>query len=377
MKKSQKKQLFNILFVVVLAVLTLVLLKNITNELTPDNLKAYFAECRIWSIFCAIACLVVFILAEAFALHLILRKFGYKPRFSSSLAYSTSDIYYSTITPSATGGQPAAVFYMMRDGVSGGTACFALVFNLLCYSASILLIGIPCLLNNLDAFAGYELWSKVLILLGLFMQTCLFFFFLASMIFHNAVRWLGKKLVGFLHALHILRKKEKWLAKVDRVVDKYRSSYESIKQYKGLMLQVFVCNVIQRAANIAISAFICISITDLSFLELFMMQALVTLGYNSFPLPGGAGAYETLSMDIYSSAFPEAIGTAIPMIMSRVITYYLSMGLSAAYTIYYHVTGSRRPPEPDEAPPVPQPDEPAPDCGCCPIPNEEISKEGN
>ena len=55
---------------------------------------------------------------------------GYKPKLYSSLAYSTADTYYSAITPSASGGQPASAYYMVKDEVSAGASGFSLIFNL-------------------------------------------------------------------------------------------------------------------------------------------------------------------------------------------------------------------------------------------------------
>ncbi|MFR2128888.1 MAG: hypothetical protein ACLS4M_06675 [Eubacterium ventriosum] len=45
--------------------------------------------------------------------------FGYKRPFRKCLVYSSSDIYFSAITPSATGGQPASAYFMMKDKVWG------------------------------------------------------------------------------------------------------------------------------------------------------------------------------------------------------------------------------------------------------------------
>ena len=376
MKKSHVKQILNIAFVVLLGVVTFVLIKNNSDGLTWEKLGEFFSGTNPWLLVGAVACLVAFIFFEGLALHLVLRKFGHKTRLHQSLAYSTSDIYYSTITPSATGGQPASAFYMMRDGIPGGTAGFVLVFNLVCYTASILLVGGIALAINFKEFLCYDFWAKFLILLGLGMQIFLLIFFISCMVFHGAVLRFGRGLVHLLHKLHIIKKKDKWLNKVQRVVEKYKSSFERIKRHKGLMAQVFLCNLIQRIANIAIAALVCLSITDFNFIELFMMQTLVTLGYNSFPLPGGSFAFEKLFSSIYLGAF-VAIGTDVPMVMTRVITYYLAMILCAVYTIWYHMAGGKR----EQAAQPPSPPEPS-SKEALPEQNSSISpetqiKEGN
>ncbi len=62
--------------------------------------------------------------------------------FWPSIIYSTSDIYFSAITPSAAGGQPASAFYMVRDGMPVSVATSALLLNIVCYTASLDIIGV-------------------------------------------------------------------------------------------------------------------------------------------------------------------------------------------------------------------------------------------
>ena len=67
----------------------------------------------------AAGCMFLYIFSEAAAVATACRPFGPRIRMGRGLAYAASDIYFSAITPSATGGQPACAFFMMRDGISG------------------------------------------------------------------------------------------------------------------------------------------------------------------------------------------------------------------------------------------------------------------
>ena len=60
-----------------------------------------------------------FIVFEGMALLCIVKALGYPRRFTKGFLYSAADIYFSAITPSATGGQPASAYFMMQDGVPG------------------------------------------------------------------------------------------------------------------------------------------------------------------------------------------------------------------------------------------------------------------
>ena len=131
LSKNTKKQLINILFLAVLIGVTLFILFTSNRELNFENIKDFILRCNPWLIVAAFVCMLLFIAFEGLSLHLISRRLGYKPKLFSSMVYSSADIYYSAITPSASGGQPASAYYMVKDGMDAGATTFTLVFNLI------------------------------------------------------------------------------------------------------------------------------------------------------------------------------------------------------------------------------------------------------
>jgi len=341
MKKNTKKQILNISFVVLMAVITIVSLLSSSKELNYANLKQFFRNCNLIYIAIAFVCWLGFILFEALSLHVILKKLGYKQKINSSIIYSTSDTYYSAITPSATGGQPASAYYMIKNDVPGGVAGFSLVFNLIGYTAAILIIGLFALIFGFDVFLQTSAFVKILIVFGFVSQILLLLFFIACMCYHKVVLKYGKLLVVLLNKIKIIRNKEKWLTKVENVVEKYRSCYEDFKKHKKILIPVLLFNVAQRTSQLLISVFVCMSAVNCSFFDILIMQSFVMLGYNSIPLPGGTGAYEYLYLQIYCMSFSESF-VIISMMVNRAISYYLSLILSGVYTMVYHVLNIKR-----------------------------------
>ena len=341
MTKNTKKQILNISFVVILLVLTVFAVSKSTDELNYTNLKNFFANSNPLYLIAAFICWIGFVLFEALSLHIILRKMGYKSRFKHSIAYSTADIYYSAITPSATGGQPASAYYMVKDEIDGGTAGFSLIFNLVGYTAAILIIGVFALIFGFDTFMDLPIFGQFLVLLGVLSQVLLLSFFISCMCYHTLVKKVGYTIVRLLSKIRIIRKKEKWLARVDNVVDKYNVCYEEFKKHKRTLIPVILCNVAQRVAQVLISAFVCKSAIDCSIFDVFVLQSLVLLGYNTIPLPGGSGAYEYLYLQVYGLYFAEEF-IVISMMVARFLSYYLSMFICFVYTITYHMMKKRK-----------------------------------
>ena len=168
-----------------MAALTTIIVINSNKELNMANLKAFFTNCNHIYLVVAFLCWIGFVVFEALSLHLILKKLGCKPKLSSSIAYSTSDIYYSAITPSATGGQPASAYYMIKDGISGGASGFSLVFNLVAYTMAILIIGGSAFIFRFDMFLKFPSFVKFLIVFGIVAQVFLLIFFQIDVYYYN------------------------------------------------------------------------------------------------------------------------------------------------------------------------------------------------
>ena len=165
--RSARKQIFNILFLLVLIGITLFILLTSNRELNFENIKKFILGCNPWLIAVAFVCMLLFIGFEGMSLHLISRRLGHKNKLYSSMVYSAADVYYSALTPSASGGQPASAYYMVKDGMDTGTATFALVFNLIAYTSAILVIGAFAFILRPHMFAEFEFWIKFLVVAGL------------------------------------------------------------------------------------------------------------------------------------------------------------------------------------------------------------------
>ena len=346
MNKKVRKHLFNILFVLVLLGLTVFILIKSNKELSWADVRAFFSNCNPAYIVLAVCGMLVFLLAEAWSLKNIAKKFGYKTKFVSAFAYSSADAYYSALTPSATGGQPASAYYMVKDGIDAGSTTFILVFNLLGYTAAIFVLGVAAFVISLFtstggwAFLDFSVLSKVFILVGVVMQVFLIWLFVACLKHPGAVLKTGGALIALLAKLKFSKKPEILREKLSAMVEKYRYCGEQIKKHRNLFLQTLLLNVLQRGAQVAITAFVFKAAkpqTDM--LHVFALQCFVLLGYNSMPLPGGSGVFELLYLNVFSTvAFFDKPFLVVAVMVTRVISYYGCLIFSGIFTLVYHVS---------------------------------------
>ncbi len=342
LSKNVKKQLLNGLFVVALLVITLVILFTSNKDLSYADIKNYFADCNFGILSGAFVCMLLFIVFEAVSLHIITRKLGYRPKFRSSLAYSSADLYYSALTPSATGGQPASAYYMVRDGIDGGTSGFALMFNIFAYTGAILVMGAVAFIAGFSIFGQFGTFVKVIVLVGLALQLALFAFFFACMKYDKFVLKLGNGLISLVAKMKIMKKPEKWREKWQGAVAKYHNDFEVVKKHPSLFVWALLLNILQRASQLMITYFVCAAaLPGVSPLEIFCAQAFITLGYNCFPLPGGSGVYELLYIQSYRALGYDNQFVLVAVMVTRLISYYLLMIVSGVYTLVYHMLGGK------------------------------------
>lgn len=347
MTKKTKKQLINIAFLIVLISVTFIVI-FVSQDINIHDIGQFLYNCNPWFIVGAFGGLLGYIIFEAISLHIIARALGRKSKFRSSVAYSTADLYYSAITPSASGGQPASAFYMMRDGMSGGTAGFTVLFNIIAYTMATILVGLFGVVACPAMFGQIGHWlAKTLIIVGFVIQLALLSLLLLCLFRARVILKIGNWGITLLSKMHIVKKTDKWRGKLDGVVTKYRSCRTVIKQHPMLFVNALLLNTAQRVSQTLIPCFVIMASplfgkVDVSFLELFCMQAYVMIGYNSIPLPGGTGVYEYLYPNVFGIGFPDMTFVLSAMMVSRAISFYISMVVTGLYTLVYHAVGIKK-----------------------------------
>ncbi len=342
--KSMKKQLLNIGFLVILTAVTITVIFTAT-DISISGIFAFLKQCNPWWIAGAVGLMVASVICEAVSLHFIMRGLGARPNFYQSTCYTAADLYYSAITPSGTGGQPASVYYMVKDGIEAGKASFGLVFNLTAYTLSIIIIGIIAFIMRPGIFAAVGEWfPQLLIIIGCVIQGLLLAFFIGCMFWGGAVNKAGNGIISLLAKMHIVKKPEKWREKLAREVSNYKGCRYEMRHHPGMSFINMFANLGQRVCHVLIPVFVILAAQpEADFFGLFACSALILIGYNSIPLPGGVGVYEYLYIVVYATAGLENNFVLSALMVSRFISFYMIMIGCGLYTFIYHIQVMRRP----------------------------------
>lgn len=343
---DKKQWLFMALFVVIAAVS----IWAVMSQSESFSLAEFVSEIKNASLpwlLTAVLSMLGFIMFEALAILVLCRAFGYKQGLWRGHIYSSSDIYFSAITPSATGGQPASAYFMIKDGMSGTMVTALLIANLCMYTLAIIVIGTLCFILRFDMFLSFSLPSQILILAGFAVQIGLLLFFYMVLKKDHLLQRICNAVLSLLCKLRILRNQEKKKAKLDAYMDRYRQHSHLLVGRTKPMLLCFVFNFLQRLSQIAVTMFVYAATTGQNLwhsIELLFCQGYVVLGSNLIPIPGAQGVSDYLMIDGFTTVMSGNEADAVHLeLLSRSISFYLCVIICGISTlVQYFVIKKRR-----------------------------------
>ena len=287
--------------------------------------------------------MLVFVGCEAMCSHLILGRLGHRAPYRRCLGYSFTGFYFSSITPSATGGQPAQVYYMSKDGIPAAHGALNMMLIAVCYQLVVLLYAGGALLFRFQLLANLGQGLSLLLLLGGGVNLALTAGMLCLMFLPNAARRLTGWALGLLAKLRILRDRAGAEERLERQLEEYRRGAECLKRNPGLIPALLGLTAVQLTALFAVPylVYLAFGLSGHGALDLICTQALVTLAVSSLPLPGAVGASEGGFVSAMALFFGSGLVTPA-VLVSRGISFYAFLLLSGGITLAVHLRTRKR-----------------------------------
>lgn len=272
----------------------------------------------------AVASMLGFIIFEALAIVCICRAFGYKIGFGRYFCYSAADIYFSAITPSASGGQPACAYFMINDGIPGTVTTAALITNLAMYALSIVIIGAASFAVYPSSITHFGTVPQILICIGIVVQIGLLAFFVLLLKKPAVPKGICAWFIRLLAKIKLVRDPAKKLEKLDALTEEYADYSSRMVGKKAMIFEVLFFNILQRASQIAVTVFTFLATGgDPSYAaEMFSIQSCVVLGTNCIPAPGAIGVTDYFMLDAFDSIMTEQSAVELEL-LSRSLSFYV------------------------------------------------------
>lgn len=339
-----KKQWVYMLVFVIIAVMSVSAILMQSKDFSLADFADYIQEASVPELIAAGLSMLGFIFFEGAALLLLCKAFGHKQSLWRGYIYSASDIYFSAITPSASGGQPASAYFMMKDGMNSMMVAALLVANLCMYMLAIVVIGFAIFFFRFDIFMQFGLGYQILIVAGFLIQVFLLVFFYMLLKKDRLLHRMCSAVISFLCKIRILRNKEGKLKKLEAYMKRYKQHSEIISGHKKTLFFCFVFNLLQRISQIAVTMFVYAATTGKSIMEsidVFFVQCFVTLGANSMPIPGAMGVSDMLMLDGFSTYVGQADAANL-VLLSRAFSFYSCVIICGVSTLIQYLAIKKR-----------------------------------
>lgn len=321
---NKKKNWIWSIVAVVLAALSIWTVVQQTRDYSLDDFNNYISNADPLWIGIAIICMAAYILFEGLALLSVLKAFGYKRSVNKGIIYSAADIYFSAITPSATGGQPASAFFMLSDGVPAAVSAVALLLNLVMYTASIMTIGIIAIIIRPELFINFSTLSTVLIAIGYLILGILMTLIILLINREDWVHAIGLFFIKLLGKIKFIRNTKRFEDKLEKITAEYRECAEMIDGHRGMLVKCFVFNFLQRALQMCVSVALFIAgggvITRAA--DVWATHAFSVIGSSVIPVPGAMGVIDYLLVDGMKNLMPADQAVSLEL-ASRGISFYI------------------------------------------------------
>jgi uncharacterized protein (TIRG00374 family) len=319
--KEKRNSLLNIGFILVTLLLVLYL---VTRAGDAGQILAAFRAISPWWLMGALACFALHIVLEGLGLYLFF--FFQKVRISwkSCNLIGLVGIYYSNITPAATGGQPMQAFSLKKRGVPTGIGYSALAVKYFCWQCALLLVGAAAWINSaarVHALLGQAVW---LIALGFFVNSLMVSLIILLSINRNLVRAIIIFLVNLASRLRLVKDRAQASSRLDAALNDFHSSVEILTRHPMQFLVLFAVALAQVTALMSIIYFIYrgLALTEGSYLQVLTIQVLLYITASFTPLPGASGAQEGGFYLFFRTIFPHSLVFA-GLLLWRFVTYYL------------------------------------------------------
>lgn len=346
-KPRLKKQLLNVAVLLALIGVTFFVIFNNRDGFGFSSVVDFVGNIYWPFLIGAFVCMILNIGFKGVSIGVLSKTLGYKKGLRRNYAYASADIYFSAITPSATGGQPASAYYMVKDDIPISHTTAILSMNLFMYTASLIVLAAITFAIRPSLFIHIDSWIvRTCIIVGLMVQMIFLTAYLMIMISEKAVVKIASVIVDILAALHICKHKEEYLSRINASVRRFKASIQLLGHSKKALAMSFLLNFIERITYLSIGVLVFygamyhipeLAGVKVNIIDVYALEAYCWFGAYCVPLPGAVGASEAIFNNIFTMIISNNVLRTATMVTTRGINFYISFLFAGLVTLVHHI----------------------------------------
>ena len=314
-----KKKILWACLSLLIAGLTILAVASQSRTFSLADLWALIRSAHKGWLIAALLAMFGFIFFEGMAIIRVTRRLGYPKSPAHGTVYGAADVYFSAITPSATGG------------------------TLVMYTLALLLSGIVTMVFFFPVFAAFTPLAKAMILLGSAVLLALGIFFLMLLVKPAILHRICGAFLTFLEKIHLMRGAKRLREKLAGVMEEYALCSKMLLGKGHVMAESFFWNLCQRLSYFLVTflLFMAVGKGSAMALKATSVQCLACVGSNCIPIPGAMGAADYMLLDGFSQLLSHENAVTMEM-LCRGVAFYCSVSVGLVIVIIGYFAGRKR-----------------------------------
>lgn len=308
----------------------------------PDTVAALRSMDWRWEALAGLLWLL-FVGSRAYTMKFYLARQGVFVRFGAAFHASLIGLFYSGVTPAASGGQPMQMYHLRKEGVPVSVSASGVIVKFVGFQSMLLLL---C-----AVFLGFH-WTFVretvgssffLIVLGFAINAVVVAAVLLLLISRRAVRVIVRFALSVGQKVRLVKDRPAMERRIGKAVGGYFDSLSTVRDRPLDLIAMFGLSGLQviSYASIIWALYHAFGLSSASALQLIAIQLLLYQTVSFVPLPGASGAQEGLFFLFLHTIVPDSM--QIGMLFAwRFFTFYLTMLAGGLTVVWDGVRGLRR-----------------------------------
>ena len=321
MNLLKKKSLWlGALFLVLLGGVTLYV---IYRELQGQDIIGILKNADIFWVLAAVVCMALYAIADGINIRRCLSLAGYNISFAQMMKYSFAGFFFSSITPSSTGGQPGQLYFMTKDRLKVSHSAFTLLCALLSFQCAAVVMGIGGVIFSRGEVFKLQGKFSYVFPIGFALNVAIIVF-LVCVLFTRKIAGAFAGIGLWLMKIRGIKAGDKF--RFLRSFAAYRKAAALMKRNKTVFFKMLLVSFVQIILFHSVTFFCAhaIGCTDLDWFTVIRTQSSLFISVSSLPLPGAAGVTEYGYALFYSGLIPDAVLGSV-MLLSRFCSFVLPL----------------------------------------------------
>lgn len=334
-----KKHWINLLIVIAILIVTIVLVFFTSGT---DSLIGLLSAIRYEWLAAAFACILAYWMGDALSLYYIIKRFRTDIRFADTASLSLIGAFFNTITPFASGGQPAQIYFMAKRAIPPGEALTYVFLRSLISLIVNVLYSIVIIFFKGGYFAERVPGFFALYVSGFIIYTVLLLTYLLLIFYTEPARRLINALFKLCRRIKFLKKFVKYEEKLDSQFELYKSSSAALKKNIGLFPKVALVQTVRQTFfnSIPFLIFLAAETGKPEWFNMVAANSMVAILSSIIPSPGAAGGAEGAGY-VFFGLFFKTVPVIAVLLIWRLVTHYSGMifGGAAAFAAFRKLRG--------------------------------------